>query len=81
MKVLIFVIITTWSFGSPFSQPVTKIVHSPEEAAIIAYQDSRSSFGAEPDRHEYKLYEVDLENGGRHEIPIPKVTFIKEAGD
>ena len=76
MKLLILAMITTWSFGGVHNTPSFQIVYSAEEAAIIVYQNEKApKFIAEPGRHEYHLYNIDLVTKEIVEIPIPKVEF------
>ena len=77
MKFLLLVIITTWSFGGAglWSLPQKEIVGSPQQAAIIIYQNEQNKISVEPDQHRYELYEVDLENNKIRQIAIPMLKF------
>jgi len=76
MKTLILITIITWSFGSPLpNNNLSQIVGSPEEAAILVYQDQPPDFIAEPDQKAYRLYEVDFDKTTINQINIPKVSF------
>lgn len=78
MKILILVIITTWSFAGGYhgKPPFSKMVHSVEEAALVIYEDQKYlESQIEPDQKEYKLYEVDVDKKTIKEISIPKVKF------
>jgi len=55
--------------------PLSQIVGSPEEAAILVYQDQPPDFIAEPDQKAYRLYEVDFDKTTINQINIPKVSF------
>ncbi|MFA5928623.1 MAG: hypothetical protein WC838_04940 [Candidatus Margulisiibacteriota bacterium] len=80
----LFIIYITWSFGVVFNAPVgmnikeAKIVSSPEAAAILVWENEKSKFGPEPDRHSYKLFKIDVESMKMEEVKIPKLTFEKE---
>ena len=77
MKFLLLVIITTWSFGGGgiWNLPQKEIVGSPQQAAIIIYQNEQRKEYPEPDQHRYELYEVDLENNKIRQIAIPMLKF------
>ena len=77
MKLLILVMITTWSFGGGYQNtPSYQIVYSAEEAAIIVYNNEKiPKFSVESDRQEYRLYSVDLLTKEITPLPIPKVEF------
>ena len=63
MKILLLVIIVTWSFGGEYQNtPEYKIVSSAEEAAIMVYNDRPSKFDVEPDQKRYALYEIEIGN-------------------
>jgi len=77
MKILLLVCTVVWSF-SGICPTTNLIVESPEEAAIIIYNNRPSSFVVEPDRREWILYEIDLKSNTIKEVKIPKIEF-KEA--
>uniref|UniRef100_A0A6M3JBV1 Uncharacterized protein n=1 Tax=viral metagenome TaxID=1070528 RepID=A0A6M3JBV1_9ZZZZ len=82
MKILILVVVTLWSFGSPYPNPQKMIVNSPEEAAIIIRKFSESQRKmAEPDRYSYTLYEIDTEDATVKEIKIPRISFSSDKKD
>ena len=76
MKFLLLVIITTWSFGSAGFLPQKEIVGSPQQAAIIIYQNEQNKISVEPDQHRYELYEVDLDAKTIKAIQIPELQFV-----
>lgn len=77
MKILILVIIVSWSFSSPYPNPKAQIVSSENEAAILVWNNERAKSGVEPNQYDYRLYEVDFESSSVKQINIPDVTFIK----
>jgi len=81
MKILILLIITTWSFGLPYPGPVKQIVSCPEEAAMIIFDDHKyDALRTEPDRKKYTLYEIDLTTKSIKEVEIPVLSFSKISG-
>jgi hypothetical protein len=83
MKVLILVIITTWSFASGYYHgPDYQVMPSIERAALTVYEDKYArSFQIEPDHKEFHLYEVDFKANSIKEIPIPIVKIERNGSD
>jgi hypothetical protein len=77
MKFLLLVIITAWSFGGGGfgNTPKKQIVSSPEQAAILVWQNEQSKQYPDPDQYVYRLYEIDLENNTMKQVCIPLVEF------
>ena len=79
MTFLILVAICTWSFGSPLPNPITMFPASIEQASIMVYQHNKNTrVGVEPNRYEYKLYKINLDNKTIKEIEIPVLKFESE---
>ena len=75
MKLLIFAIITTWSFRG-YVGTEYKVIDHPREASIhISIQKGMDAKRIEPDQREYRVYEVNFSDSTIKKIEIPNITF------
>jgi len=77
MKILILVCFTTWAFGQGFNNmPSTEIVSSEKDASIMVYKSNTISEQIHnTDKHEWKLYEINLNTKEIKIIEIPILKF------
>lgn len=80
MKILLLVILFSQHFSGMHNVPVVKkVVASPEQAAVLLYEQEQTLWGPEPGGLSAHLYRIDVDLGMGmvtvQEVDIPRIRF------